>query len=542
MNTTALSNWHGYKQLLQDLPYGKVLPTAVYVHRDMEPCRTGRIGQILGELAQRHRVSDEFNVVKFRADVPRISFLCYPRFFEQPHPSLDKSITIDLTSGKSFQSEYGDNLNPPILHRKELLLDPNHPQATEYAALSAAEEQAGLYENVFIIGFRVNWERLLASRGLAFDKHSLVRISNDGVAQFLFSPKVAVQRHRTALTRYKLSKPVKTLFEFSQMPVGSSFFDYGCGLGADVRGLQELGFEACGWDPVHSPSSTRLEADVVNLGYVLNVIEDPGERLETLISAWSLARRLLVVAAMVRDSDSDAPNAVACSDGILTRRNTFQKYFSQKELQTYIEDGLETPAVPVALGIFYVFRDSGQYQLFLQSRSRRSINWDSLELGLSKPPTQRKALLPARPRPAERFALHQGLLEEFWSILLQLGRIPLPCEFSRHAELVSVFGSPKRAMRHLLSQGREEAFRRVEAARKADLLVYLAIANLRRAIPFFQLPEAVRCDIATFFPNYKQGLAEGLNLLHSAADSNNIGMACEEAHPSLPRGGKGGRI
>lgn len=365
---TMTPDWTRYRQLLQALPYGKILPTAVYVHRDMEPCRTGPIGKILAVLIERHAIGDEFNVVKFRTDAPRISFLCYPQFFEHPHPSLEKSVTIDVASGKSFWNGYGDNLNPPILHRKELLLAPDDPRTSAYAALSAAEEQAGLYENTSIIGFRVNWERLLAARGLAFDGHSLVRASDNGTAHVFPPPIVAVQRHKTALTRNQFSKPVKTLLEFNQMPTASSFFDYGCGLGADVRGLRELGFEASGWDPVHAPDAVPMEADVVNLGYVLNVIEDPAERLETMVSAWRLARRILVVAALIGDSGTDAPYATALNDGILTRRNTFQKYFSQRELQSYIEDGLETSAVPVGLGIFYVFRDSSEHQLFLRSR------------------------------------------------------------------------------------------------------------------------------------------------------------------------------
>jgi DNA phosphorothioation-associated putative methyltransferase len=120
------------------------------------------------------------------------------------------------------------------------------------------------------------------------------------------------------------------------------------------------------------------------------------------------------------------------------------------------------------------------------------------------------------------------LLDEFWSVLLRLGRIPLPSEFPGYFKLREAIGSPKRALRHLLSDGRADIFRRAEQARRADLLVYLAIANLRKIIPFSLLPEMVRCDIATFFHNYKQGLTEGRDLLHAAADSNNIVMACEE--------------
>jgi hypothetical protein len=48
--------------------------------------------------------------------------------------------------------------------------------------------------------------------------------------------------------------------------------------GADrANGLQALGYQAEGWDPVHRPEVGKRDADVVNLGYVVNVIEDPGE-------------------------------------------------------------------------------------------------------------------------------------------------------------------------------------------------------------------------------------------------------------------------
>ena len=149
-----------------------------------------------------------------------------------------------------------------------------------------------------------------------------------------------MHRHKTALTRYTLSKPVKTLLEYGQLPAGATLFDYGCGLGADVRGLRELGYQADGWDPVHAPDNEEHDADVVNLGYVLNVIEDPAERLSTLAHAWSLTKRLLVVSAMVRGTPI-AGSTVGLQDGVLTSRNTFQKYFEQQELQQHLEDALE---------------------------------------------------------------------------------------------------------------------------------------------------------------------------------------------------------
>ena len=55
-------------------------------------------------------------------------------------------------------------------------------------------------------------------------------------------------------------------------------------------------------------------------------------------------------------------------DGYLTSRNTFQKYFSQGELQNFIESVLDEQAIPVGPGVFFVFKDRYLEQQFLSSR------------------------------------------------------------------------------------------------------------------------------------------------------------------------------
>lgn len=47
--------------------------------------------------------------------------LAYPAFESDPHPALRHAITIDLAAGKARHTDYADNPNPPILHRKELI-------------------------------------------------------------------------------------------------------------------------------------------------------------------------------------------------------------------------------------------------------------------------------------------------------------------------------------------------------------------------------------------------------------------------------------
>ena len=52
-----------------------------------------------------------------------------------------------------------------------------------------------------------------------------------------------------------------------------------------MRSLQQLGLDCKGWDPVYRANVPKCSADAINLGYVLNVIEDVRERSETL--DWS---------------------------------------------------------------------------------------------------------------------------------------------------------------------------------------------------------------------------------------------------------------
>lgn len=584
-----------YQEHIARISHGKRLPGALYVFRDGARDFGAELNQLLAQLAVVFEIGPEFNLIKFRTDELKVSFLCYPDFMDDPHPALRHAITIDLASGKARQTDYAGNLNPPILHRKETFLVPGHPQRPLFQALTEAEEAAGLYEKTATIGFKLNWERLLREKGLIIHGHELRRVESKGVAKE--SPTPLIERHKTAMTRYDLSKPVKTLLEYGMLKTGATFFDYGCGQGSDVRGLQALGHQAEGWDPVHRPEIAKREADVVNLGYVLNVIEDPAERVEALVDAHRHAKRLLAVSALITET-VETGRAAQYRDGILTKRNTFQKFFEQQELQQFIEDALDGTAVPVALGIFYVFRDPADQQDFLFARSRRAIDWAqiSARLGLGGPQTLWKALyeenkellngfgklalqLGRVPEPAEfqllgelnerlgsakralrafvqgggaegvswdevrvRFGIgqppkrqwevlyeqHRELLDGFWSLMLQLGRLPQPEEYPQTGELREKIGSTKVALRIFVQKGGGEEVRRAADNRKRDLLVYVALANLRKKVPFGHLSHSLRFDIREFFGNYTEALQKGMELLYAAGDTGEIELACED--------------
>src|SRR5688500_1896101 len=100
------------------------------------------------------------------------------------------------------------------------------------------------------------------------------------------------QRHRTAINRSVVSRPIRLALEAQLVISSNSFFDYGCGRGDDVTSLAQLGYNVAGWDPVHRPDTPQKPSDLVNLGYVVNVIEDPHERAEALRSAWRLTGKV----------------------------------------------------------------------------------------------------------------------------------------------------------------------------------------------------------------------------------------------------------
>ena len=82
---------------------------------------------------------------------------------------------MNLQTFRVRQRQYAKDRNPPILHRKEAFVSPDHPNRSKYERLTRIEEVKGLYENPALIGTRAGWEALLRAKGLEFRGHRLVR-------------------------------------------------------------------------------------------------------------------------------------------------------------------------------------------------------------------------------------------------------------------------------------------------------------------------------------------------------------------------------
>lgn len=508
-----------YKSLVDALPYGKRLPGAVYLldPGDASESLPTKLRVTVTELRKRLEIGPEFNLLKFHTASPKISFLAYPTFEKDSHPPLQESVIVDLIGGKVRRDDYRGRENPPILHRKETFLPTDHPLHSKFARLTREEERAGLLDDTSRIGFRLNWERLLANRGLAIKGHGLVAaITTANPAPKPPAPKI--HRHKTALVRSEISKPVKTLLELGQLRRGESFFDYGCGHGGDVEAITRLGHPSNGWDPVHAADQPKLAADVVNLGFVLNVIEDPAERVEVLVDAWKHARRLLLVSTLIAGQEA-YDDIRTFGDGVLTSRNTFQKFFEPAEIQSLLEDSLHAEAVPVGLGIYLVFRHTADLHDFLASRSRRFIDWESL--------SRKLGLLRALKSKVDPYETHRDLLDTFWERVLELGRIPRDEEFDQLAEVRQACGSLPKALQLFIDRFGEPTFTAARQRRKEDLLVFAAAAQLRRKIPFNHLSDRLQRDLRSFFGSYANAEEKARDLMFAAGDEDELELALQ---------------
>jgi len=319
-----------------------------------------------------------------------------------------------------------------------------------------------------------------------------------------------IARFKTAIRRRDLSRPVKCALADGLLTQQVSFFDYGCGHGEDIELLGSQGISGGGWDPVFRPNQLVSGADVVNLGYVLNVIEDPAERGATLRRAWEIARRLLIVSALVRVPGRG--NAYTeFGDGVLSSRGTFQKFFDQAELKEYLETELETEAIPAMVGVYYVFKDETNRQQFLSNRVRRG-----------------PAVL--RQRVSEqRFEEHREVLHPFMDTLALLGRLPDPEEFPQCPEIISRLGSLKRAFALVRRVTGEDTWDAIRRRRTEDLVVFLALARFRKRPKLSGYPGTMQRDFRAFFGTYAKACKQADTLLFRAGDAAAIDEACQRS-------------
>lgn len=473
--------------------------------------------------------SPNYNVIKIKNDGTSITLLDYDRFMDEGFPALKQYWAIDLYNKICRYRSYQNSYNPPVLHRKELLLPKDHIRQQEFKSLTKAAESLGLFDDSSNIGFYQTWSELLKSKGFSVCGNELVPIGNDiteGDPVEATTPQV-VSRHLTALTRSNFSAPIQILQRHGYFDRQKSIFDYGCGKGDDLRGLSESGINAQGWDPYYAPEGQRINADIVNLGFVLNVIEDPKERADALTNAFGLADQLLVVSVMLKHLENGRGQSF--SDGVLTGRGTFQKYYTQEEINTYVKLTLNEDPIPAAPGVILVFKDKDEEQLFLARRNIRRLHRHTFtRRPFSRiPPEQRK-----RHKLNTLYESNRELLAPLWDLWVERGRAPETDEIVNIPEIEGNFGSLRRALNLLATVKGDEGRVAIEesATRRADdIKVYLAKLLFQRRRQYKKFEPGIKRDIKVFFATYAAAKNQAQELLFQIADVEEVWNACREA-------------
>lgn len=516
---------------------GKQVGQDLYVHTDyisesslseISECIHRKIKHISSTVGRRP------NVIKFQKRTGKLSLLLYGNFDLDPFPRLEASWAFTGANHEhpTFRS-YSDSANPPILHRKELLVGEQHLNRAKWVKCTVEAESLGFFDDACAIGFFLNWSRLIAQRGYELVDHEFRPLGNaiqvDELSILDFQTSDRIDRHLTALVRTNLSAPVQSLIRLDLLREGDSFFDYGCGRGNDVETLCSNGIDAYGWDPHFAPDLPLRVADFVNIGFVVNVIEDPAERVDALKSAFKLANKAMSISVMLYSSDVAG---IPYLDGFRTSKNTFQKYFSQSEFKDFLELSLETDVHMVGPGIAIAFKDKELQQTFETARYRSKNVADRLlriqyvrstrasaSHGISKR-EQRETLA------AEKLLALRPTLDLLWRLSLELGRFPEEAEFANAEELKISFRSFSNALLQLSKDYDIELLKAASETRKGDLLVYFAMQHFEKRPPLKALEPGLQRDVKKFFGDYTNAQNQGLVLLRESADTSKIRSAC----------------
>ena len=319
-----------------------------------------------------------------------------------------------------------------------------------------------------------------------------------------------IPRHRTALSRGTLSKPIRQGLADGIITADTSVLDYGCGRGSDVKRLQAAGHTAEGWDPTHAPRGPLTPAQIVNLGYVVNVIERAVERRDALLNAWSLAERVLIVTARMK-FDALGQALTPFEDGYLTARGTFQKFYDHTELHDWIEASLNAQPVAAAPGMFYVFREQTDRESFVAGRHRRvGGTW-------------------SRYASERLFDEHRSLFEAVLPFFCERGRLPSVTECASAAALYQEVPRLNFILECIEKLVGPEDYEKIVSERRHDLLVYLALSRFSKRPTLQRLPNDLQLDIRSFFPSYQAACSVADELLFAVGVRDRLEKAFQEA-------------
>lgn len=139
---------------------GKVVGNFRYLHISALSSLGESVSHISKDIIKQFP-SDAWNVAKIHLkDEENISLLYYPDFYEIAFPALSESYKY-IAAQKRFTKRNYSKLNPPILHRKELLLCKEDIRYQQFVELTKTLEANGAYQEMHKFGTKIKWEERL---------------------------------------------------------------------------------------------------------------------------------------------------------------------------------------------------------------------------------------------------------------------------------------------------------------------------------------------------------------------------------------------
>ena len=307
-----------------------------------------------------------------------------------------------------------------------------------------------------------------------------------------------IKRHKTALKRNNLSLPIRTALSKGLLTKKLSVFDYGCGQGDDIRHLTSIGYQCAGWDPYFSPKKPSSgNFDFVNLGFVLNTIEDRDERSKTLVNADAYAKKVLLVSCMLTTSNSDKL-VRPYKDGFLTSSGTFQKYYGQSELKNYVEGVVNELSYAVGPGIFAVIKDPELLEEFEYIRCQTPANTTLKQIHYLK--TNPNKFEKTQAQLVSEYVSHKNIIHEF---IKRHARAPDISEFAILAEKTINQKLFKFTVERIQETIEPSEFERLALNVKQQLLINFCMRKFYSMRTTFPLSYSLKKDIRFLFQSQK---------------------------------------
>ena len=154
---------------------GKIVGNARYIHKSAQFTLCASDQERLGKCIDLVGKDFDWNVIKFDLnDNDIISLLSYTDFNVDPFPALRNSVLVCLNNGLIKRRTYSAT-NPPILHRKELLLASDNRRIKKFRKLTKDLDEFGAFKQIYKFGTKQRWEDRLLELGIEITDHKVLK-------------------------------------------------------------------------------------------------------------------------------------------------------------------------------------------------------------------------------------------------------------------------------------------------------------------------------------------------------------------------------